>query len=86
MAIQKRSRQAVKLSAEQEADAQRIYEKLRATMDAELLAMARLMAGQPDGELLGRGEFALRDKLNEVGAKVLETAANERAKKRVFQS
>jgi hypothetical protein len=44
------------------------------------------MAGQPDGELLGRGEFALRDKLNEVGAKVLETTANERAKKRVFQS
>jgi hypothetical protein len=86
MAIQKRSRRAVELSAEQEADAQRIYEKLRATMDAELLAMARLMAGQPDSELLGRGEFALRDKLNEVGAQVLETAVNERAKKGVLQS
>ena len=55
MAIQKRSRRAVELSAEQEADAQRIYEKLRVLMDAELLAMARLMAGQPDSELLGRG-------------------------------
>jgi hypothetical protein len=86
MATQKRSREAAKLSAEQEADAQRIYEKLRATMDAELLAMARLMAGQPDSELLGRGEFELRDKLNDVGAKVLETVVNERAKKRVLQS
>jgi hypothetical protein len=55
-------------------------------MDAELLAMARLMAVQPDSELLGRGEFELRDKLNDVGAKVLETAVNERAKKRVLQS
>ena len=86
MATQKRSRQSAELSADQEADAQRIYQKLRATMDAELLAMARLMAGQPDSELLGRGEFELRDKLNEVGAKVLETAINERAKKRVLQS
>jgi hypothetical protein len=86
MAIQKRSRQAVELSAEQEADAQRIFEKLRATMESELLAMARLMAAQPDHELLGRGEFELRDKLNEVGAKVLETAVNERAKKGVPQS
>jgi hypothetical protein len=86
MATQKRLRQSAELSADQEADAQRIYAKLRATMDAELLAMARLMAGQPDSELLGRGEFELRDKLNEVGAKVLETAVNERAKKRVLQS
>jgi hypothetical protein len=31
--------------------------------------------------LLGRGEFALRDRLNQVGAKVLETAVNERSKK-----
>jgi hypothetical protein len=84
MAIQKRSKPPVELSADQEALAQRIYEKLRTTMDEELLAMARLMAGQPDEELLGRGEFELRDKLNEVGAKVLETSANERAKKGVL--
>ena len=73
----------VGLDADQEALAQRIYEKLQATMQAELLAMARLMASKPDHELFGRGEFELRDKLNEVGAKVLETSANERAKKGV---
>ena len=83
MASQKRVRSEVELSADQEALAQRIYEKLQATMNDELLAMARLMASKPDHELFGRGEFELRDKLNEVGAKVLETSANERAKKGV---
>jgi hypothetical protein len=75
----------VRLDAEQEALAQRIYEKLQATMNDELLAMARLMASKPDHELFGRGEFELRDKLNEVGAQVLETSANERAKKGVLR-
>lgn len=79
--LQQKSGKAVELSADQEALAQRIYQKLQATMDQELLAMARLMASQADHELLGRGEFALRDKLNEVGAQVLQTAANERVKK-----
>lgn len=85
MAIQKSSAEAVELSADQEALAQRVFAKLQVTMNEELLAMARLMASQPDHELLGRGEFALRDKLNEVGAKVLETAANERSKKGVLR-
>lgn len=83
MASQKRTQSVVSLSADQEALAQRIYEKLQTTMQEELLAMARLMASKPDHELFGRGEFELRDKLNEVGAKVLETSANERAKKGV---
>jgi hypothetical protein len=83
MAIQKRTSPVVELSGDQEALAQRIYEKLQVTMQDELLAMARLMASKPDHELFGRGEFELRDKLNEVGAKVLETSTNERAKKGV---
>ena len=83
MVTQKKSRPVMELSLDQEALAQRIYEKLRVTMNDELLVIARLMASQPDHELLGAGEFALRDKLNEVGAKVLETSANERAKKGV---
>jgi hypothetical protein len=83
MASQKQAQSVVELSEDQEALAQRIYEKLQSTMNDELLAMARLMASKPDHELFGRGEFELRDKLNEVGAKVLETSANERAKKGV---
>lgn len=81
MATSKCSAEALELSADQEALAQDIYGKIRVTMDEELLAMARLMASQPDEELLGRGEFALRDRLNQVGARVLETSVNERAKK-----
>jgi hypothetical protein len=83
MASQKRVRSVVELSADQEALARRIYEKLQTTVEEELLAMARLMVSKPDHELFGRGEFELRDKLNELGAKVLETSANERAKKGV---
>jgi len=83
MASQKQTRSVVELSADQEALAQRIYEKLQTTMQEELLAMARLMVSKPDHELFGRGEFELRDKLHELGAKVLETSANERAKKGV---
>ena len=83
MLKQKQTKAAVELSADQEALAQRIYEKLRSTMDQELLDIARLMASVPDQELLGRGEFQLRDKLNEVGAKMVEASANERVKKGV---
>jgi hypothetical protein len=85
MATSKRSSKVLELSADQEALAQLIYAKLRGTMDEEVLAMARLMASQPDEELLGRGEFALRDRLNQVGAKVLETSVNERAKKGIHR-
>lgn len=71
------------MSADQEALAQRIFDKLQGTMRDELLGMARLMASKEDHELFGPGEFELRDKLNEVGALVVETSANERAKKGV---
>jgi tRNA A37 N6-isopentenylltransferase MiaA len=81
MATQKKLVSTVELSADQEALAERIYEKLKATAEQELMGMVRLMVSKPDHELFGRGEFELRDKLNELGAKVLETSANERVKK-----
>mgnify|MGYP007080417186 CR=1 FL=1 len=52
-------------------------------MNEELLGMVRHMASKADHEIFGVGEFELRDKLNEFGAKLLEEAANERAKKGV---
>lgn len=78
-----KERLAVELSAEQEALAQRIYEKLRPRVDNELLGMARLMASKPDHEIFGPGEFELRDRLNEVGATIVAESANERSKKGV---
>jgi hypothetical protein len=85
MKSRNRQRQAVKLSGEQEELAQRIYQRLRSKMDEELLAMARLMASKADHEIFGPGEFELRDKLNDVGAKILEESANERSKKGVLR-
>jgi hypothetical protein len=40
-----------------------------------------MLAGKKPEELLGRGEFELRDMLFELGANVLETGVNECAKK-----
>lgn len=74
---------AANLTDEQEAYAQLVFAKLKGTMEQDLLAMCRMMAARPDHELLGAGEFALRDMLNQTGAKVLEQAANVRAKKGV---
>ena len=82
-------RQAVQetapLAVEQEELAQAIYQRIRVKLDEELLAMARLMASKQDHEIFGTGEFELRDKLNAVGATLLEEAANERSKKGVLR-
>jgi hypothetical protein len=85
MVKQRAAQAAVELSAEQEELARAIYERIRAKMDEELLAMARLMASKADHEIFGKGEFELRDKLHEVGATIVQEAANERSKKGVLR-
>lgn len=71
----------VELNEEQETEAQRIYERLRGAFDEELKSMARFMAAKPTDQLFGETEFELRDRVHELGARVLETAAEERQKK-----
>ena len=71
----------LELTLEEEAAAERIYQSLKSEADAQLRNMARMLAAQPPRELLGRGQFKLRDMLHELGANVLETATNEQAKK-----
>jgi hypothetical protein len=83
MVKQRQSGAAVELTQEQEELAQRIYQRLQVKMNEELLAMARLMASKADHEIFGKGEFELRDKLNQVGATIAQEAANERSKKGV---
>jgi hypothetical protein len=77
----RRSQPNVELDDEQEAEAQRIYERLRGAFDEELKTMARFMASKPNNRLFGETEFELRDRVHELGARVLETAAQERQKK-----
>jgi hypothetical protein len=69
------------LTAEEEAAAERIYESLKGKAEQQLRNMARMMAAKKPEELLGRGEFELRDMLFDWGANVLETATNECVKK-----
>ena len=75
------SKPNVELDEEQEAESQRIYERLRGAFDEELKMMARFMASKPNHQLFGQTEFELRDRVHELGARVLETAADERQKK-----
>ncbi len=71
----------VALDTNQEAEAQQIYERLRGAFDDELKRMARLMASKPNRHLFGQTEFELRDRIHELGAQILEAAADERQKK-----
>ncbi len=68
------------LSAEQEAEAQRIFQALKRTTDDDLLALARLLASKKDRELLGQTEFEVRDRVHHIGTKAIETALHERKK------
>lgn len=68
------------LSAEQEAEAQRIFQILKSTADDELLALARLLASKKDRDVLGQTEFEVRDRVHQIGAKAIQTVLNERKK------
>ena len=68
------------LTPGQEAEARRIYDALKRAADADLLALARLLAAKPDGELLGATEVQVRDRALRIGAKALEAALDGRKK------
>jgi hypothetical protein len=69
------------LTPEQEAEAQRIFATLRETTDADLLALARLLASKSDGEVFGQTEFEVRDRVHAIGAKAIETTLAGRKKR-----
>jgi hypothetical protein len=70
-----------KLTAEQEAEAQRIAQIIAERAKEEALQMARLLVSKRDEELLGKTEFEIRDRVHELGAFALETALKERKKR-----
>lgn len=61
--------------------AEELYQTLRAAADKDLRAIAELLASKPDEKLFGETEFQLRDIVHRVGAKALETAAEQRKKR-----
>ena len=60
---------------------ERIYELIREGCEDDIRRMAKALAGKDDSNLLGQTEFELRDRVHALGAKALETVANERQKK-----
>lgn len=68
------------LTPEQRAEADRLYEHPRAATDADLRALAGLLAAEADGESFGRTEFEVRDRVHGIGAKALEGALAGRKK------
>ncbi len=74
------SRTAEGLTPEQLAEAQRNFEIMRRGVEDDLWRIVCLMAGKPDGQLLGRTEFEVRDQVLQMGAKAIETAVNGRKK------
>lgn len=83
MKTRTRQQRTVELSADQEALAQQVFERIKGKLDDELLDIVRAMIAKPPEEIFGAGEFELRDRLNQVGATVLEEAVNAQAKKGV---
>lgn len=76
-------RQPIELTPEQEAEAQRIEEILVEASRKDIHELARLMASKQDHEIFGQTEYEVRDLVHRIGAKALETTANERSKKGV---
>jgi hypothetical protein len=71
----------LQLSAEQEAEAQVLFQRLKSAFEREALQLARVMASKEDGQVLGRTEFEVRDQVHRLGAQVLEAVLRERKKK-----
>lgn len=68
------------LTAEQETEARRIFDALKHSADAELMALARLLAAKDDGDLFGATEFQVRDAVHKIGAQAIQTALAGRKK------
>ena len=70
----------IRLTPEQEAEAQRIADIIARKAKEEALAMARLLVSKQDHEILGATEFEIRERVHKLGAHVIEIALNGRKK------
>ena len=70
----------LKLTPEQEAEAQRLANIIVEKTKAEAVQMARLLVSKPDDQLLGATEFEIRDRVHKIGACAIEAAVNQRKK------
>jgi hypothetical protein len=68
------------LPEEQARRAEQLFESLKAASERDLRGIAELLATKPDHQLFGATEFQLRDLVHRLGAKALQTAAEQRKK------
>jgi hypothetical protein len=68
------------LPQEQAHRADQLFESLKAAAEHDLRAIAELLATKPDEQLFGATEFQVRDLVHRLGAKALQTAAEQRKK------
>lgn len=69
------------LTAEQQAEADLIYERIHGAFDDEARRLAVLMASKETRHLFGETEYQIRDRVHALGAQVLEATAEQRVKK-----
>lgn len=70
----------VPLTPEQEQLADAVFARIEQLYRDEARRVARLFAGKPDDQLLGKTEFQLRDELHRLAAASLEAALEGRKK------
>jgi hypothetical protein len=71
----------IELTPEQQAEAERIEDILKAKAAVEIKYVARLLASKSDRELLGATEFQVRDAVHRLGAAGVDAALAERKKR-----
>jgi hypothetical protein len=59
----------INLTVEQEAEAQRLAQRLQEEARADLLALARLLVSKQESEIFGQTEFQAREVVHGIGAK-----------------
>jgi hypothetical protein len=72
---------AMDLTVDQEAEAQRIADRVMALARVEAIQIGRLLATRKDADLFGQTEFTVRDAVLRIGVGGLECALEERKKK-----
>jgi hypothetical protein len=68
------------LPEDQARRAEELFDSLMAAAEHDLRDVAELLATKPDSQLFGATEFQLRDLVLRIGAKALQTAAEQRKK------
>jgi hypothetical protein len=68
------------LTAEQQAESDRIFAALRQAAESDLRELADLLATKDDSNTFGATEFTVRDVVLRVGAKALQAALEGRKK------